>query len=47
MPETMTEADYAFYAWFHAASKNGIMLKEQREAFMAGWRAAQEAGEDA
>ena len=39
----MTEADQAFYEWFHAHGKSGILLNEQREAFMAGWTARMEA----
>ena len=41
----MTEADQAFYEWFHAHGKSGILLNEQREAFMAGWIAHIEAGQ--
>ncbi len=40
----MTEAEKAFYEWFHVSGKSQYVLEGLREAFLAGW-AAHEAAE--
>jgi hypothetical protein len=37
----MSEAERAFYEWFHSVSKSGVLLERYREAFLAGWFACQ------
>ncbi len=44
---TMSEAEKAFYEWFHKNHyRSGALLNEYREAFVAGWDAFPAADED-
>ena len=37
----MSEAERAFYEWFHRNGKSGVLIESFREAFLAGWFACQ------
>jgi hypothetical protein len=40
----MTEAEKAFYEWFHRQDKSGILIEHYRDAFLAGWFACSTQG---